>query len=105
MKTRFSILLALALIQVGCSSGAPHTGTLTAIQAETLAQKLANDQALALFKCEPFQNGPPAKFVQGHWVWHDRRAQGHGDIEATVQFAADGANPDVNVNLLDGTSR
>jgi biopolymer transport protein ExbD len=77
------------------------TGTLTGPQALALAQQLANEKAQALYNCQPFRNGPPAKLVQGYWVWHDQRGQGAGDVEATVKFAADGTNPDVNVILLD----
>lgn len=74
-------------------------------QAGALAQRLANEKAQTLFNCQPFRNRSPAKFVQGHWVWHDLRGQGAGDIEATVEFALDGANPDVRVVQLDNRAR
>ena len=74
---------------------------LTGAQAETLAERLANEKAQALYNCQPFRNGPPAQLVQGSWVWHDLRAQGIGDVEATVKFEADGTNPDVEVIRLD----
>ena len=98
MKTRYLILLALALL--GCSSTTPRATPLTADQAGALAQKLANEKARTLFNCQPFRKGPPAQFVQGHWAWHALRGQGIGDIEATVEFAANGANPQVNVTRL-----
>jgi len=78
-----------------------RAGTLTAAQAEALAVRLANEKAQALYNCQPFRSGRPAEWVQGSWVWRDLRAQGTFDIEATVKFAADGTNPDVNVTMLD----
>jgi beta-lactamase regulating signal transducer with metallopeptidase domain len=75
--------------------------TLTGAQAEALAEKLANEKAQALYHCQPFRSGTPAQWVQGSWVWHDLRAQGTLDLEATVKFAADGTHPDVRVILLD----
>ena len=98
MKTRYLILLAFALL--GCSSTTPCAISLTADQAGALAQKLANEKARALFNCQPFRNGPPAQFVQGHWAWHALQGQGIGDVEATVEFAASGANPHVSVTRL-----
>ena len=78
--------------------------TLTAAQAEALAEQLANEKAQVLYNCQPFRQGTPAQFVQGRWVWHDLRAQGSLDVEATVKFAADGTNPYVKVVLLDSRS-
>ena len=78
-----------------------RTGPLTGAQAEALAEQLANAKAKALYNCQPFRKGTPAQFVQGHWVWHDLRGQGSLDVEATVKFAADGTNPEVDVILLD----
>lgn len=97
MKTRYLIPLALALL--GCSSPKPLLATLTADQAGTLAQQLANEKAQTLFNCQPFREGPPSRFVQGRWVWRDRRGHGFTDIEGTVEFEAD--EPNVNVILLD----
>jgi hypothetical protein len=99
MKTRYLIPLVLPLL--GCSSTIPRATTLTAEQATALAQELANEKAQRLFNCQPFRNGLPAQFVRGRWAWHDLRGQGSGDIEANVGFAVDGANPEVNVMLLD----
>jgi beta-lactamase regulating signal transducer with metallopeptidase domain len=77
------------------------TSALTGAQVEAKAVQLANEKAQALYNCQPFQKGRPAELVDGYWVWHDRRAQGVGDVEATVKFAADGTNPEVTVNMLD----
>ena len=103
MKARYFVPLALALL--GCSSTTTHTTPLTADQAGALAQQLANGKAQTLFKCQPFRNGPPAQFVQGHWVWHDLRGYGGGDIEATVEFAVNGANPDIRILQLESRAR
>ena len=100
MRTPYSILFALAL--VGCTAGGSHNATLTADQAENLARKLANERSQALFRSQPFREGTPAQFVEGHWLWHDQRGQGNGDVEATVEFAADGTEPSVDVTFLDG---
>jgi hypothetical protein len=78
-----------------------HTGPLTAAEAEALAIELANEKAKALYNCQPFRKGTPAELVRGHWVWHDLRGYRVFDVEATVKFAADGTNPEVDVMLLD----
>ena len=88
----------------GCSTTAPRPTTLTADQAGALALKLANEKAQALFHCQPFHNGPPARFVQGHWTWHQLQAAGQADIEATVEFEANGAEPKVKVVPLESRS-
>jgi hypothetical protein len=98
MKTRYLVPLALALL--GCSSTTPRTTTLTAEQAGDLAQRLANEKAQTLFSYQPFRNGPPAQFVQGHWVWHQLQGHGQGDLEASVEFAANGTAPKVKVVRL-----
>jgi hypothetical protein len=96
MSARYSILLALVV--AGCHTAPVHTEALTAAQAGVLALKLANDQARRLYHCEPFAEGPPATLIEGRWVWHARHGLGTTDMDATVSFAADGANPDVNVS-------
>src|ERR1035441_905813 len=78
-----------------------RTTTLTAEQAGAVAQRLANEKAQTLFHCQPFRNSPPAEFVQGHWTWHDLRGQGSGDVEATVEFEANGAKPKTSVVWLE----
>ena len=70
-------------------------------QATALARKLANEQAQDHYHCQPFRDGPSAEFVQRQWVWRDLKAQGQLDVEGSVSFAADGANPSVRVILLD----
>ena len=70
-------------------------------QATALARKLANEQALAHYNCQPFHNGPPARLVRGQWIWQDLKGQGQADVEGSVSFAPDGANPNVRVILLD----
>jgi bla regulator protein BlaR1 len=75
---------------------------LSAAEAGDFAQKLANEQARTLYKCQPFRDGPPAKLVEGRWMWHDRKGRGTGDIEATIRLDLDGANPQVEVIQLDG---
>jgi hypothetical protein len=98
MRTRH--LIALLVMLVGCST-APRTSPLTAEQAGVLAQRLANEKAQTLYNCQPFLNGSPAQFVQGHWTWHSLKARGQGDMEATVEFATDGADPKVTVLRLE----
>jgi hypothetical protein len=98
MKT-MCVVVALAL--ASCSADAPRPGSLDTGQATDLAQKLANDKAEALYRCRPFSNGPPAQLLQNAWVWHDREGQGQLDLEATVRFSTNGANPSVSVQLLD----
>ena len=85
--------------------GSATAPTLTAAQAETKAVELANAKAQELYSCQPFQKGRPAELVDGKWVWHDGRAHGAGDMQATVKFAADGTSPEVKVVLLDSRLR
>jgi len=88
----------------GCNPTAPRSTTLTADQAGALAQRLANEKAQALFNCQPFRNSAPAQFVQGRWTWHQLQAAGQADVEATVEFEANGAEPKVKVVPLDSRS-
>jgi len=100
MKTHH--LITLVLLLAGCSSTGTHrASSLTADQARTLARQLANDQARALYGSQPFLNGAPARFVQGRWIWSDRRGFGLGDMQATVTLAADGSPHSVDVMLFD----
>jgi uncharacterized protein YcfL len=102
MKISWAIVLALLL--VGCSStqqSSPLTSTaLTSLQATTLAMKLANEKASAAYNCQPFKKQEPVLFLQGHWVWIGREGIGHGDIQATVDLAADGSTNNVVLQLL-----
>jgi hypothetical protein len=99
MKIPSILLLILSL--GGCTPDKRHTTALSAGQATDLALRLANEKAQALYQCRPYTNGPVAQLVEGYWVWHDRRGQGHVDFEATVKLATNGEDPSVSVNLLD----
>jgi hypothetical protein len=75
--------------------------SLTAEQAKTLAIRLANEKADALYHYQPFRDGRSARLVAGHWVWTDQQGYGQGDIQATVELAADGSTNNVDLQLLD----
>ena len=81
------------------------TRRFTAAEAGALAEQLANEKVRVLYKCQPFHDGPPAEFAQGHWVWDALRGRGNFDVEATVKFGADGTNPEVDIKLLDSSTR
>ena len=98
---RMKYLIPLAALMVGCSSTAPRTATLTSDKAGSLAQQRANEKAQLLYHCQPFQKAEPAQFIEGHWVWHQMQGQGRGDLEAKVEFKADGADPKVTVTRLE----
>jgi len=102
MRTVHMFILALWLI--GCASS--HRGpALTAEQATTLARQLANDKASTLYRCQPFQDGQPARFKAGHWVWTDRRGVGQTDMQVTVELAADGSTNSVDLKVFDSMIR
>ena len=69
-------------------------------EATQMARALANQQALALYRCEPFVGGPSAVWTNEHWLWRARQALGEGDMEAVVSLAADGSTQSVQVLLL-----
>ena len=94
MKTPRIILFALLL--VGCTSTHQKV-SLTADQAKAVAIRLANEKAAATYHSQPFQDGQSPDFVAGHWTW---RQLGTGDIEATVELAADGSTNSVTINQL-----
>jgi hypothetical protein len=94
------LFVCLACAVVGC--GEKQQTALTVGQATDLALKLANEESEVLYKCRPFTNGPPAQLIEGRWVWQARQAKGQGDIEGSVKFGSNGANPNVRVLLLDG---
>ena len=98
MKT--SLILVLAFIFVGCESSR-QSASLTAEQAKTVAIRLANDKASTLYHCQPFRDGLPAQFAADRWVWVEQQGYGHGDIQATVELAADGSTNNVDIQLLD----
>jgi len=83
---------------------AEKSASLTAEQAKTVAMRLANDKVSTLYHCQPFRDGQAARFVAGQWVWVDLQGFGHGDIQATVELAADGSTNSVDLKLLDSRS-
>ena len=93
-------IILFALLLVGCTS-THQTASLTADQAKAVAIRLANDKASTVYHCQPFRDGQPARLVAGHWVWTDLQGYGRGDIQATVELAADGSTHKVEVQLLD----
>ena len=106
-------LLVLGLGLIGCSSHVPHAARLTARQASDLALRLANHKAQELYQIEPFRFTPPARLVDGRWVWrtrqwletpdpwHARTDYGAADpIQAEVEFALDGSDPQVQVYFV-----
>ncbi len=97
MKTSFIVLFAFLI--AGCGSLQPKA-SLTAEQARTVATQLANVKAKALYHCQPFQDGQPAQFIKGCWVWTNSRGFGLGDIEGRVELAADGSTNSVKVQFL-----
>jgi hypothetical protein len=98
MKT--SCIIFFTLLLVGCAG--PHqSASLTSDQANTVATRLASDKALALYHCSPFSSSEAARFLEGHWVWVGHQGYGHGDIQATVELAADGSTNSVVLRLLD----
>jgi len=99
MKTRH--LVTLLIMVAGCGPTATRTGQLTADAAGSLAQRLANGKAQALYNCQPFRKTSPAQFLEGHWRWHQSSGLGLGDVEAAVEFGPDGAKPTVTVTRLD----
>jgi uncharacterized protein YcfL len=97
-----SIIFVFALLLVGCAS-TQQIASLTAEQAKTVAIRLANEKASTLYHNQPFQNGQPAQFVEGRWVWVTQQGFGLGDIQATVELAADGSTNNVDLQLFDST--
>ena len=69
-------------------------------EAKELAARLANQKARELYGCEPFIELEPAFFAQGCWTWFAVRGRGYGDLEARVEFCADGSFPSTDINLL-----
>ena len=97
---RVSAIIFLGLLLVGCKSPQQNP-SLTSIQATDLSLRLANDKADAVFHHRPFQDGKPAEFVTGKWVWTDDSGVALLDYQACVKIAADGSTNSVDVQLLD----
>lgn len=99
---RTSAIIIFAVLLVGCASSQPkQSPSLTSAQATAIALQLANDKADSLYHHRPFQDGRPAQFVTGKWVWSDGRGVALEDYQASVMLAADGSTNHVNVQLLD----
>ncbi len=73
---------------------------LTEEEARRIAIQLANAKAFAVYRCDPFGNGRPARFELGHWVWIGLQGYGTGDIQATVELAPNGSTNAVNLEFL-----
>lgn len=95
-----ALIAILGLMLLGCTSSR-QSASLTPEQAQTLALKLANHQAYAKFHCQPFEDGHPAHFVAGHWVWTDTAGYERMDMEVTVELAANGLTNRVSLQMLD----
>jgi hypothetical protein len=105
MKTKLCLIAALLL--AGCASPEKQT-SLTPDQARDIAIGLANQQSEALFHCQPFKDGPPARWTGHHWVWTTRQGVSHADMDATVELNAAGKARQVEVRLftsIDNLSR
>ena len=98
MKTSLIVILAFGL--VGCESS-QRSASLTTEQATLTAVRLANAKAATLYQHQPFVARQPARFVMGHWLWEARQGFGRGDIQATVELAADGSTNSITLQLFD----
>jgi hypothetical protein len=99
MKAKITLIaIASSFLLVGCAT--QHGTTLTSVQAKTMAQQLANDEAFTRYGCRPFDDGQAPRFELGHWVWSDRHGYGNGDLEALVMLAADGSTHEVDITVL-----
>ena len=94
-------IVVFALLLVGCNRSTPPSVLLTAQQAQIIAVQLANGKASTVYHCQPFGDGEVPHFEQGRWVWVDHHGYGQGDLEATVELAADGSTNSVDLKLLD----
>jgi hypothetical protein len=92
-----SSVLILGLVLVGCASSKPRQVSLSDGQATVMARQLANKQATLLYNCQPFHDGQPANFTNGHWHWTELCS---GDYEANVELAANGSTNRVKVYWL-----
>jgi hypothetical protein len=93
---KMASVIVVAVLLVGCERSQPRA-SLSAGQATRLAIELANARAEATYHRQPFQDGRPARFESGRWFWS---ALAPGDLEATVELAADGSTNHVTLDLL-----
>jgi len=96
---RLLCTIGITLLVAGCTN--PRSSQLTAEQARLTAVHLANSKASELYHCQPFSSNQLARFSEGRWVWSDQQGYGFGDIEATVELAADGTTNRVDLKLLE----
>jgi len=94
-----SLIAVLGFLLIGCTSTRPGA-PLTAEQAKAVAMRVANDKSSVICHRKPFHDGQPATFASGHWQW---RELAPGDVEATVELAADGSTNSVAINILSET--
>ena len=78
---------------------------LTSAQATSVALRLANEKANALFHHRPFKDGQPARLLAGKWVWTDGCGVALLDYHASVTLAADGSTNRVDIQVWDDTMR
>jgi len=95
-----SSIIIFAFLLTGCAA-THQSASLTAEDAKAVAIRLANDRASTLYHCQPFRDGQSAQFVAGRWVWVQQQGFGHGDIQATVEIAANGSTSHVDLQLFD----
>jgi hypothetical protein len=95
-----SLIVGLAIVLIGCESSW-QSAPLTAEQASVIATRLANEKASAVYHCQPFQNSELPRSEAGHWIWSEQRGFGTGDIQASVELAADGSTNSVSIQLYD----
>ena len=94
-----ALIAIIAVLLAGCASPR-QAASITPDQAKTLATNLSNDKAFAVYGCRPFQDGQPAIFIGGRWVWSDLGGVSCYDLEAAVVLAADGSTNQVDLKAL-----
>lgn len=119
MFMRLSALVILPLLLVAMPGVAQPTtnklarddksaqpaSSLTSAQATAIAIRLANEKSDALFHHRPFQDGRPAQFLMGKWLWTDGCGVALLDYHASVTLAADGSTNSVDIQVLDDMER
>jgi hypothetical protein len=97
MKT--ALIATVALFLMGCVTSR-QSASLNPEQATTMALKLANDKAQAVYHCQPFHDGVHVCFIRDRWEWSAQTGMGTGDVEATVVLAEDGSTNQVSFQTL-----